>query len=70
MKYLSLLFLILSGCATTTNSEYWNGCADTTKLFIENSTFKEDSITRFCDVVEAEHKQRLHDNQFMRDGKK
>lgn len=70
MKYLGLLFLVLSGCVTTTNSEYWHGCEDTTKMFIENSNFKQDAITRFCDAVEAGREDQRRRNQFLRDGKR
>jgi hypothetical protein len=52
MKYVFMLFLVLSGCVT--NSEYWHGCVDTTKLFIEGSTFKQDQVAHWCDAVEAE----------------
>lgn len=69
MKYLILLFLVLTGCATTSNSEYWHGCADTANLFTHNNV-PASEVGNFCDAMERENVQQQRANQFLRDGRK
>jgi len=69
MKYLVLLFLFLGGCATTKNSEYWHGCVDASN-FLTHNEIPPNEVKGFCDAVEQDHKQQVHDNQFSTYGKK
>jgi hypothetical protein len=53
MKYLAMLFLMLGGCAT--NSEYWQGCVDTTNT-LENSPLDKTTVAHFCDALDTQHR--------------
>ena len=61
MKYLAILLLVMSGCASL--SEYNKGCRDGIKLYsVGNGTFTKDqsSNEEFCNALDKLHQADAH----------
>jgi hypothetical protein len=68
MKYLGLLFLILSGCTTTTKSEYWQGCVDTVTIL--HIDMENDAKDYFCDAMNEHYREELEKERFLKEERK